>query len=88
MIPSQLTPCRPVHKYTELNAVHSADPRVAAVCVPDTDRPVRRGVGCHLERKVAEHIGGSRSLPAATPRSRVDGFQAVAGLAAADGQTR
>jgi hypothetical protein len=36
----------------------------------------------------AEQIGGSRSLPAATPGSRVDGFLAVAGLAAIDGQTR
>ena len=33
----------------------------------------------------AAQIGGSRSLPAATPGNRVDGFQAVADLAAADG---
>jgi hypothetical protein len=51
-----------------------------------SDRPRLRGLqrtpsctgGC-------AYRGGSRSLPVATPGNRVDGFQAVADLAAADG---
>jgi hypothetical protein len=42
-------------------------------------------MGRSAERHVSAPNGGSRSLPVATPGNRVDGFQAVADLAAADG---